>query len=175
MNNKITLIITWIALIGLGIFTIREHYNKPKMAFISIQETYNRFELRKELETKFIAVKNIRQKVLDSLIVDLQILAKKTEEEKGKNKIWENLYNKKQEEFSIRSQNYKDQNAQLSKEYDQEILSQLNQYISDYGKENNFQYIFGNDGNGLLMHADSCFNVTNRVIEYINEKYKGKK
>jgi outer membrane protein len=175
MKNKLIWIITWITIIGLGTYVIVDHYNKPKTAYIIIQEAYGKFDLKKDLEKKFIATKNKRQKILDSLTFELKLLTKAMDEEKGANKDKENLHNRKQAEFYQRRQTFEQDNNQLSKQYDQEILSQLDQYVSDYGKENHYEYIFGNDGNGSLMHADDALNVTKQVVQYINDRYKGKK
>lgn len=175
MKNIVFRIVTWISIIGLGTYTLIEHYNKPKTAYIIIQDAYNQFDLKKEMEKKFIAIKNAKQKVLDSLAFELNLSAKTIDEKKGSNKYNETIYNRKREEFYQRRQSVQEDNNQLSKQYDQEILSQLNQYVSDYGKENHYEYIFGNDGNGSLMHADDALNVTRQIVQYINERYKGRK
>jgi len=62
----------------------------------------------------------------------------------------------------------------LSAQYDKEILAQLNQYVRDFGAKNNYEYIFGNDGNGSLMYAQESNDLTRQVTEYINQKYAGK-
>lgn len=168
-------VITWVAIISIAAFLIAEYGNRPKTGYIVIQEVYARFDLKKELEKKFELTKNTRQKVLDSLAFELKMLAKKIDSEKGKNREDEISYNRKREEFYQRRQTFSEDNDQLSRQYDQEILSQLNQYVSDYGKENNYKYIFGNDGNGSLMHAEESENITKEIIEFINKKYRGVK
>jgi len=165
MKNKIVWTITWISIMGLGAYILIDHYNKPKTAYIIIQEAYSQFELKKELEKKFVSTKNTRQKTLDSLAFELKLLTKSIDSEHGKNKDKENSYNKKREAFYQRRQTFEEDNTQLSKQYDQEILSQLDQYVSDYGKENHYEYIFGNDGNGSLMHADDALNITKQVVQ----------
>ncbi len=178
MTNKVMWIVTWVVIIGVISFLFIQQGNKPKTGFILISDVYGSFDLKKQLEQKFTITKNARQKIVDSLAFELKLLAKKIDaekSEKSKSKTEEELYNTKRQEFYQRTQSFNEDNKELTKQYDQEILSQLNQYVKDYGKENNYQYIFGNDGNGSLMHAQEANNITKEIIEYINDKYKGKK
>ena len=165
----------WLVVIVLGVLLIVEHFNKPKSGYIIISEVYSKFELKKELEHKFIATKASRQKVLDSLGFNLRLLIKKIDAEKVKDKKDEEIYNMKREEYYRRKQVMDEDNNALSKQYDGEIFTQMNQYVRDFGKEFHYQYIFGNDGNGSLMHGDDALNLTNDIVKYINLKYNGKR
>jgi outer membrane protein len=51
--------------------------------------------------------------------------------------------------------------------------TEINKYIMEYGKENKFDMIHGVSGEGNLMYADEKLNVTDQVIEYMNNKYDG--
>lgn len=159
--------------IGLVGWNIYQHLSIPRTAYILIQEVYNGFDLKKETEKKFLHTKNARDKVLDSLALEVQLLGKKIEAEQEKNTETINQFNTKREEYYQRRKTYEEDNNALSKQYDQEILTQLNQYVKDFGNEHNYTYIFGNDGNGSLMYGKDAKNVTPEVIEYINDKYRG--
>jgi outer membrane protein len=66
-------------------------------------------------------------------------------------------------------------NQVQTKKYDEEIITQLNQYVQDYGKEMGYAYIYGNNGEGSLMYADDARVITREMIEYVNNRYKGVK
>jgi len=151
------------------------YIEKPKTAYIFIPEVFEKFELKKDLEHKFLNTKNVRQKVLDSLAMQLRLLATKLDQEKIITKENETLYNNAREDFYKKRQTFEEDNKQLSREYDNEILTQLNQYVKDYGQENNYKYIYGNDNNGSLMYAEENLNISKEIIKYINKKYKGVK
>jgi Skp family chaperone for outer membrane proteins len=53
------------------------------------------------------------------------------------------------------------------------IWKRLNPLIQQYGKENKYKMIFGADGTGHLLYSDSSLDISNRVIEYVNEQYNG--
>lgn len=140
-----------------------------------VQELYNNFELKKELEKKFKSTSISRQQVLDSLQLNLQVLARRVEETQGKNDTLVMLFQRKRGEFAQMQQTLSEDNDALGQQYDNEILSQLNQYVKDFGEENGYTYIFGNDGNGSLMYAKDAENITDKVTKYINERYQGGK
>lgn len=150
-----------------------ENKTVPNTGFIIIQEVYSGFDMKKEIEVKYNKTKNARDKILDSLELELKILARKIQSENEKNKETIEQFNVKRDEFVQRKQTYEEDNAALTKQYDLEILTQLNQYVKDFGEKNNYTYVFGNDGNGSLMYALEANNITKEVIEFINAKYKG--
>jgi outer membrane protein len=147
-------------------------FTRPKTGYIMIREVYDNFELKKDLQKKFEGTDMARKKVLDSLELALNLLGRSIEQEKGKDQGKINVFNLKREEYFQRKRMIEEDNAQLSSQYDKEILGQLNQYVGDFGKERGYTYIFGNDGNGSLMHADEACNLTKEVSAYINNKYK---
>lgn len=175
MKNKFPLLLAGLLFICLAGWNIYQHLSIPRTAYILIQEVYNGFELKKEMEKKFVQTKNARDKVLDSLALEVQLLGKRIEAEQQKNTETIARFNAKREEYYQRRETYEDDNNALSRQYDQEILTQLNQYVKDFGKEHNYTYIFGNDGNGSLMYGKDAKNITAEVTEYINDKYRGVK
>jgi len=164
-----------IGVAGSLIFSFWEHSHKSKTGYIIIGEVYSSFDLKKESEKKFTEVKNYRKKILDSMAFTLRIMAKKIDGEKAKNKEDVDSYNQKREEFYQRQKTFDEDNKQLTAKYDQEILTQLNQYVKDYSKENGYEYVFGNGGDGSLMYGDDAHNLTKEIIDYVNKKYKGGK
>jgi len=152
-----------------------EKMNKARTGYVLIQDVFNGFELKKDYERKLKATKNSRQQILDSLETELKIMGKRIEAEQGKNKEDINVFTVKRENYFERKKIFEEDNALQAKKYDNEIITQLNQYIKDYGKENNYTYIFGNDGNGSLMYGKEINNITKETIEYVNERYRGMK
>lgn len=171
-KNKyaVLFILLFILVIGWIVFN---YQTTPKTGFIVIQEVYNGFSMKKEMEQKYNQAKMARATILDSLELGLKILARKIEGEQLKNKSTIEQFNIQRETFLERKQTYEEDNAALTKQYDQEILTQLNQYLKDFGEEHHFTYLFGNDGNGSLVYAADAKNVTKEVIAFINRKYKG--
>lgn len=172
LKNKPALVLATILIFSIAWICYKEA-NPEKTAFITIQDVYSNFDMKKEMEKKYTSVKNARDKILDSLNLELKILAGKIENSSKKDEAKMEDFNLKRDEFLQRKKSYEEDNDALSKKYDQEILSQLNQYVKDFGGKNGYTYIYGNDGNGSLMYANDERNITKEVVAFINDKYKG--
>lgn len=171
-KNKGTLALVLLLIVAI-VYIVFQSQSEPKTGYIVIQELYDGFEMKKEMEKKFLAVKNARDKILDSLTLELKVLSQKIQVEQEKNSATLNEFDVKRAEYMQRKQTYEEDNNALSQKYDQEILTQLNQYSKDFGAEHGYTYIYGNDGNGSMMYAKDEKNITKEVIEFINNKYRG--
>lgn len=174
MNKKfnVFIVVLIVVLISVNLYT---HFTKPKLALIEIQKVYDAFDLKKELETKFKNVQNQRKKVLDSLELELKLMYAGFGKEIKKDDPRVTTFNVKKNYFMQKQQLTQEDDQALSQQYDKEILTQLNQYVKDYGKEKGYTYIFGTDGNGSVMYAHESVDISVDVISYINNRYKGLK
>lgn len=168
-------VISLLVSIGLGCLILVNYLNKPKVALIEIQKVYDSFELKKELEKKFKNTQSQRKKIIDSLELDLKLLYSSLNTDGGKNVERTETFNLKKNYYLQKKQMNEEDNLALSQQYDKEILTQLNQYVKDYGKLNKYTYIFGTDGNGSIMYANEKEDISDQIILYINERYKGVK
>jgi Skp family chaperone for outer membrane proteins len=82
-------------------------------------------------------------------------------------------FNILKEDFYKKKEDFAAENQALSKQYDTQIIQQMSQYVADYGKQNGYSFIYGNDGNGALMYAEDPKNISKEVLQYINSKYSG--
>lgn len=165
----------WTAILLITAYLIYTHFaHNTKVGYVIIQDIYNQFDLKKEMQKKYEKSHNARKRMLDSLAMEIKMIGERIDSKKGKD-------TSDIREFKMKRMDYYEQNRKLSqddssqmKQYDEEILSQLNQYIKDYGKENHYQFIFGN-GNGSLMTADESMNITSQLTQYVNQRYSDKK
>ena len=102
------------------------------------------------------------------------MLGQKIDAEKGKDTSDLGVFRRKRIYYYNNKQRLDQDDSAQMKQYDDQILSQLNQYVKDYGNENHYQYIFGNTA-GSIMQADETLNLTAPITQYVNERYAGKK
>jgi len=148
------------------------YFYKPKTAFVDIKKVFNSFQMKKELEEKYKQTERSRDKILDTMMFKLQILSKQIKENK-ENKELAAAFDVRREEYLKAKRQFAEDNGALSQKYDGQIFEQITQYVMEYGKKNNYDFIYGTDGNGNLMFASDKHNVSDEVIVYINNKYKG--
>ena len=145
-----------------------------KTGYILIGDVFSKFQMKKDLEKKYEEVKNQRQRILDSLAIQLRVFSNDLKNQKTISAQEEERYNYLRQDYIQKKQQFDEDNKQMTGQYDKQILTQLNQYVREYGKQNGYQYIFGSDGNGSLMYAEQQNDISKPVIEFINNKYNGK-
>jgi outer membrane protein len=147
--------------------------NKMKTAFVKNADLYAEFTLKKELETKLATVKNQRKTILDSLVLQLKLTATTLQNSKDENEIKKFQINK--QAYLMKEKEFNEDSDRLAEQYSDQIWKQINQYVSDFGKENGYSYIYGATGDGALMYAEDKSDITAELKTYINNRYKGDK
>jgi outer membrane protein len=175
MNKKylylqIILVAVSIAALALSFYNYRA---KEKTGWIAMQQVYNGFEYKKELEAKLTNAQQARKNILDSLEFEMELLAKQIRHEKGVDKKSVAFFQVKREDYLKKKQWFDEDNQAMIRKYDEQILNQLNQYVKDYAKEKGYDFIYAADGNGTIMAAPDYNNMTAEVTQYINDRYKG--
>ena len=165
--------ISLIALLVLSVaFNVYLFIKVPNTAYVDIHKIFNEFQGKKELEAQLLSRTNRKKSILDSMALDIQVLENRIEKEPKDEKLI-NQYQSKRSQFTQLQQEFQNQHSAQDQQYTDEIWTQINQYIIDYGKENTFDYIYGASGNGALMYGSSEKNITNELLTYINSKYDG--
>ncbi|MFL5763543.1 MAG: OmpH family outer membrane protein [Bacteroidia bacterium] len=160
-----------LCLIALSLW-IYHSMTSSKVVYVDIPKVFNAFEMKKEFQEKFKKTESERKRVLDSLEFDLQLMSKKLGTN-SKDQEMMRVFDAKRGYYFRQKNEMEQDNAALSNQYDKQILGQMSQYISDYGKQNGFDLVLGADGNGTLMYAAENMDVSNAVVQFINDKYKG--
>jgi len=173
--RKIQFVLFGLIIISLGWMYYAFYMKTSNMAYINLEHVYEDFTLKNELEEKLKKVQLTRQTILDSLKIRIQLLSKQMED--GSNKQNTDVEEKLQflrEQYFSKERQFLEDNQAASQDYNKQILQQLNQYVQDYGKNHNYQFIFGANGEGSIMYAQDAVNITEEVKEFVNAKYGGK-
>lgn len=178
MNKKIKnilLITGWLIALAAMSFLFYQSNSTKKVGYVEVAKLYNEFTLKKELENNLSSILNKRQLILDSLKLQLQMQANYFKKQKspsdGEIREWERV----KYEYQTSEKQFSEDNIALNERYMQQVWEQLNQYIKDYGKQNHFDYIHGANGSGTLLYAHEKNDITNELIQYVNERYQGVK
>lgn len=141
--------------------------------YVDLKQVFDEFAYTKELKKDLLKVQDARQKLVDSMEFELKLLSKETEA--AKNAEAKRKFDVKLENLLKFRKQAEEDNMALTDQLDGKILTQMNQYVKDYGKEKGYDIIIGSQGDGTVMHASEDLNITKEVIAYINHKYKGEK
>jgi len=155
-SNVISLV-SLALVIGLASYVFLGKTEKKK-GFVLNQQIFEKFNGKKAMEERLNTFRAAAKADLDS--ISTQINAN------PKNEKLQQLYAQRLKQVQLKEE-------ELSQTYTADIWKRINGYIDAYGKEKNYEYIFGAMGNGGIMYADEAQNITDEVIEYINKKYEG--
>jgi len=140
--------------------------SSEKTAYIDNYQVFEGFAGKKELEQRHKKEGLQKQQVLDSMKVQLIAMKQQVDPNIEQLKAYEQRY-------VALSRQFNQEVEARNNEYTAEVWKQINQYVIDFGKEQDYDYIFGSATNGSLMYAKDSKEITKEVIEYINKKYAG--
>ena len=157
----------------LVVFLLLIDSKKEKTSFVKLDKVYEEFQLKKDLEGKFKNIEAKRKSILDSLEFELSLQAKKIENKTIEDRNLMNDYQEKKETYFLKKQQFTQDNQAIMDQYHTQIINKLNEYVSSYGKNNNYSYVLGTDGSGTIMYGKEENDITTEIIKYINNNYKG--
>ena len=176
MKNKVAVVMLAIV-VSLVLSTLVGFYlfkTKPA-AWVELPKVFNDFEYKKELEKNYIKSEEARKKILDSLELELQVMYKGFELKRDKEipETTKAEFQVKRENFLRKKEQFQQDDAQMKSEFNSQIYKQLSQYVKDYGKEKGYSIVLGAEGSGVILYGNEENNITEEVLQYINNKYKG--
>ena len=52
------------------------------------------------------------------------------------------------------------------------VLNQVNSFVQDYGRKKGYDVIFGTTLSGNILYGKEVIDITNEVVEGLNQTYK---
>jgi outer membrane protein len=145
---------------------------KEKVAYMDIKQVFDEFKYKQDLEKELTGIKNKRKFSLDSMETNLRLLSKRAKADIG-DKNLAAQFDIEKELYLKRKYMLEEEEEQMVKTYDAKIISQLNSYVKEYGKKNNYSLILGANSDGNIMYSDTTLDISKDIIKYINNKYEG--
>ncbi|MFN9710750.1 MAG: OmpH family outer membrane protein [Bacteroidota bacterium] len=152
-----------------------------RLAYIdldSIKEHYAYFKLKnQEIEREKMRIENDIEGGVNKLESDRANFMKRgqsiTQEEAEK---FQMEYQNRYQALGQRRETLLNQHLSNQAKALDDIQKKINDYLQEYNKTANFQFIFSTgEGNLTLYYKDSALNITNEVIEGLNERYQKEK
>lgn len=166
----------FVVLLAISIFLYLSKAEKSEVAtvaFVDVNQVFEKFQLKQELQKKFEKETTTQKIYLDSLMFDLQRLKNKLDTEKKTKEEDIIMFNKMQQVYVEQKRNFEEYAVESTQKYDAQIIEQMTQYIKDYGLSRNYDFIFGKNEAGNVIYGSEPKDITEEVITYINEKYQG--
>lgn len=169
---SIALIFSVVCLLLTG-FNLWKSLGQKKHVYVELQKVFTEFEMSKMYAEKIKSVTSARKNILDSMEVNLKATARalQTANIKSGPKAEAFVYDK--QSYVEKRKQFDEDNQALQQQYNGEVTKQLNQYVKDYGEKKGYDIIYGAEGSGVLMYVKDDLNISDDLIKYVNERYKG--
>jgi outer membrane protein len=161
-------------LMALASLIISINSNRKSTVYVNAGRIYEEFSLSKELNKELGSILNTRKFILDSLVKDLQQQTAGLNERELTDKKIIAKFSLKEEELVRKRELFEKESQTTANDYNARIWNQINQYLFDYGDDNNYTFILGANGQGNIMYGSKKNEITDEIIKYINDRYEDK-
>ena len=181
ISNQIKKIVIPVALIALAVIGTSFVSNslKEELVYVDVNKLLEGYERTKVEREAFNKKTSILKAEVDSLIADWQSELKTFEKERNsmttkESELKQELLVNKQHQLNNYQQVVQKQIKDEDQKMTQTVINDINDYIKEYGKKHGYSVIFGAQGNGNIMYASDASDLTEKVLEGLNNQYNGK-
>jgi outer membrane protein len=163
-----------LSIVAMCIFMVLAGVNlggAPRVAYVDNAKLFESFVGKKEMEARLKKQEGSAQAVLDSMQLDIKAMEAKLMDKHDAG--LKDRYQQKAMAFLQMQEEFMGKHESLGQQYTNEIWNQINQYVQDYGKLHKYDFIYGASGTGSMMYADEDFDITEKVLQYVNNRYAG--
>lgn len=149
------------------------------IAYVNLDSVVAQYQMTKDLTaeiqkkgTQYEAEITSKTKSLQSGVQDFQYKAQRGLEVRSKlEELQQQLAADEQNLYRLRdsyAMQLQEENAVMLRK----VMNNIMDYLKEYSKGKNFQYILGNTFDGKILYADRTLEITDDVIKGLNESYK---
>lgn len=172
MKNIRKAILYIICIIFIGVSLFMYMYTQKKIAYIDNVYLFEHSKIKSDLYEKLKKDQQVRESILDTIKNNIILVENKlTNDRENKELLKQYVISK--ETFLQKKQKFSEELETLNRETDNKIWQKINQKIIDFGKEKNYTYILGANGQGSIMYAKETEDITEDVMKFINDDYEG--
>lgn len=165
LSKKWGFTIVGVLLLGIAIGLIPGMIQKDNFAHIDAEKVFNSFKLTQEYQSRMTNLNESRKSILQNLQLRIQDMESRKVSQDSLQQIYAQ-YRQKTETFT------QDEQTELQ-QYNEQVLTQLKQYMQDFCQEEGYTYLFGSGSMGQLLGAAPDQDVTEELIAFVNQKYLG--
>lgn len=171
-------VIAVIALLLSG-FTLYKSFQSSDLVYVDVNKLLEGYNRTKIVRTEFENKAKTLQSNIDSLITGWQKELKTYEKERSKMtrkeiSLKQELLNNKQQQISSYQKAVQKQIKEEDQKATQTVINDINDYVKEYGKEKGYKIVFGASGSGNIMYADEVTDLTEKILEGLNNEFEGK-
>ncbi len=151
--------------------------NEEKTAYVDTTRLIQEYTEMQEIEAEFTTKSDRVKGELDSLAQSFQTEVQ--EYQQNMNTMSTTQRQETEEKLMRKQQSIQQQQQQMGNQLRQEsdvvidsIVGKVKEYVRDYGEENGYTYIFGSNESANIMYAEDGRDITEEVLEKLNDSYR---
>ncbi len=152
--------------------------NEQKTAYVDTTVLIKEYKEMKDVEAQFTSKSDSVRKQLDSAAQSFQQEVQAYQSQM--NSMSETDRKAKEQELMQKQQMLQQQQQMVGNKLREQsntvmdsIVTKIKAYVKDYGKENNYTYIFGSNESANIMYAEEGLDITQDILSELNEGYNG--
>ena len=152
--------------------------NEQKTAYVDTTVLIKEYKEMKDVEAQFTSKSDSVRKQLDSAAQSFQQEVQAYQSQM--NSMSETDRKAKEQELMQKQQMLQQQQQMVGNKLREQsntvmdsIVTKIKDYVKDYGKENNYTYIFGSNESANIMYAEEGLDITQDILSELNEGYNG--
>jgi outer membrane protein len=149
-----------------------------RIAYVNIDSLLSEYHMYQDKRDEFTDEQSSSQAKLQSRSQRLQQQYEDLKEKLDKGLITRSKARMMQQELSKEEQELYQMRNQISSELSEkeqviyrQVLQSIMDYLDDYAAENNYHFILSYSFGGPILYKHKRFNITQRVVEGLNEQY----
>jgi|GEM_PF-6388008 len=149
------------------------HFNLRTIGYVNLEQVFNSFQMKIELQDTFDKTMMRERKVLDSLNFEVAKYQAAWDENRTNAVLYENL-SQLLESAGQRETIQQARMEQMKLEFDSQIQKQLAQYLNEFGQSVEADILFGIMDDGTVLYSSTGADMTSDAIQFINDRYLDK-
>ena len=168
-----------ISAVILSLIAIYFAKSSSQLVYVDVNKLITGYSKTKVAKAEFDKKANLMKANVDSLVANWQTELKNYEKERAslspkELKLKQELLGNKQQQINGYQEAIQKKIQEEDKKVTQTVINDINDYIKEYGKDNNYKIIFGASGGGNIMYADESTDLTEEVLKGLNAEYDKK-
>lgn len=152
--------------------------NEQKTAYVDTTVLVKEYKEMKDVEAELTSKSDSVRKQLDSVakVFQQEVQAYQSQMNsmsEAQRKETEQELMQKQQMLQQQQQMVGNKLREQSNTVMDSLVTKIKDYVKDYGKENNYTYIFGSNESANIMYAEDGLDITQEILSELNEEYGG--
>lgn len=175
-SNKLSVVLNVVLSIGLvGIYYV--HFSsQERIAYVDSAKLLSSYEGMIRAQQTYQEKVSVWQANIDSLTSEVQEALQNHQQEVAhlsdtEKQQAEQLLRRKQEQLANYQQAIREKANQENQRMTQEVITQINNYLSEYGDQKDYKVILVANETGTIAYAQQGMDVTGEVLQALNDGF----